>query len=102
MDKVVLLAVAGVTSLMAFVLGARAFGLPRTDLVCAVTRALEFVGATLIFFVANLGLTFAVLVAVRSLTPVFLPLYIASDLTLLPISLVQALVFEAWRGSSRS
>lgn len=101
MDKLVLFGVVGLTSFGAYVVGTRVFGLAGGRLGRAFGRAAGCIGTALVFFVLNLGAAFATLVALRSLRMFFVPLYIAADPTLLVLSLLQALVFEAWRGSPR-
>lgn len=101
MDKLVLFGVVGLTSVGAYVVGTRVFDLAGAGLGRAFGRAVGCIGTALVLFVLNLGVAFATLVAVRSLRMFFIPLYIAADPTLLVLSVLQALVFEAWRGSLR-
>jgi hypothetical protein len=68
----------------------------------AILDALECVGLTAAFFVANLALGALLTVAIRALTPLFVSLYLSGDVSLLVLSALQALVYQRWRGSSSS
>ncbi len=63
---------------------------------------LECVGLTLLFFGANLGVGVLAVLAARALTRGSVSLYLADDLILLPLSLLQALVFAWWRDGVRA
>lgn len=67
----------------------------------AAGRALECLGLTAVFFVANLALGSFVAGLVRTVTPAFVSLYLSTDVSLLVLSGVQALVFQHWRSASR-
>jgi hypothetical protein len=84
------------TSLAAYVIGARGLGLSRRGLRVAVGRMLECVGLTLVFFAANLALAMLLILAARRLTRGFVSLYLANDLALAGLSLLQALIFAWW------
>jgi len=84
------------TSIAAFLIGARGLGLPRRGLRMAAGRMLECVGLTLVFFAANLALAMLAILAARRLSRGFVSLYLANDLVLLGLSLLQALVFAWW------
>jgi hypothetical protein len=77
-------------------LGWRRLRLPPRALGSALGRALETLGATLVFFAANLGLSVIVALGVRSFTDGFLSLHQLSEWIMLSLSLLQALVFQAW------
>jgi hypothetical protein len=83
-------------------LGWRRLRLPPSALGSALGRALETLGATLVFFAANLGLSVTVALGVRSFTDDFLSLHQLSEWILLSLSLLQALVFQAWLESRGS
>lgn len=87
----------GITSLGGFLLGARAFGLSAGGLRAAVGKTLECVGLTIIFFLTNLLAGMAVVLLGRLLTRGFASLYLANDVTLLVLSLLQGLTFQWWR-----
>jgi hypothetical protein len=68
----------------------------------AVRDALECVGLTIVFFVANLALGALLTLVVRALTPLFVSLYLSADVSLLVLSALQALVYQRWRDGSPS
>lgn len=86
-----------VTSLAGYWLGRRALGLDRASLASALGSVLESLGASVIFFVANVLLGTLAAIAVRTLTSHFVGLYVFSDAILLPLSLLQGLAFWSWR-----
>lgn len=91
-----LLVLATITSAIAVAFGR------RRGIAClgaAVVVAVETIGAAVLFFVANVTIGIGLVLAARRLTPVYLTIYEVSDLVLLIISLLQALVFETWRRS---
>jgi hypothetical protein len=67
----------------------------------AAARALECVGLTAVFFAANLGLGAVVSFLIRAATPLFVSLYLSTDVSLLVLSALQALVFQHWLAGSR-
>jgi hypothetical protein len=87
------------TTIVAGWLGWSRLGLPLRALRGALGRALEALGATLVFFAANFGLSVVVALGVRSFTDGFLSLHELSDWIVLALSLLQALVFQEWRAS---
>jgi hypothetical protein len=60
-------------------------------------RAVEWVGLTVAFFAGNLSVGVALTLVVRSLTPLFLSLYLNADVSLLVLSALQAFVYQRWR-----
>ena len=99
MDKVFLLILLGLTSVGAYLLGKRR-GLSRSEFHQAVGRMLESIGTGLVFFLVNLGLGVSLILAIRTLTPWFVSLYLADNVVLLIFSLLQGLTFQWWRVSS--
>lgn len=67
----------------------------------AAGRALECVGLTAAFFAANLALGALVSFVIRAATPLFVSLYLSTDVSLLVLSALQALVFQHWLAASR-
>jgi len=90
----------GLTSAGACLAGARLLGVSRASLLPAGLRALEFVGISTAFFVVNVGLGLAIVLAVRGLTRGFLSAYVLGDSSLVLLSALQGLVFECWREKS--
>ena len=89
--------VAIVTSVIALTIGRARLGLPLARLGRATATAVELVGATVLFFAANVLLGWTVILLLRKVTPFYFSLYQVSDLMLLVLSLLQALTFELWR-----
>lgn len=95
-------ALAVLTSVGAYWIGRRLLGLPAPSLRPALARALQLVGMSVVFFLANLVVGLAVVAVVRGLTPGFLSVYLLSDVGLPLLSVLQGLVFECWRGGGTS
>jgi hypothetical protein len=101
MESVFILVVAGLTSVGAYVFGIAGLGLSASRLWLALGKACEWVGLTLGFGVVNLAVAMCAILAMRSLSGQFISLYMASDTTLLMLSWLQALTFQAWREGSQ-
>jgi hypothetical protein len=99
MDHVFLLLLVGTTSAAALLIGTRGLHLPRARLAAGFQRALELLGVSVLFFVVNLVVGLAVILAVRALTKQFLSAYLLNDMGLMVLSVVQGIVFECWRRS---
>ncbi len=97
MQDAFILGLVASTSILAYLVGTRGFRRPRRALGAAVGRMLECVGLTLVFFVANLAVALVATLAARWVTRGFVSLYLANDVVLLALSLLQALVFAWWR-----
>jgi hypothetical protein len=67
-----------------------------TALATAVQTVAECLGAALAFFVVNIAAGAVLILAVRSFTPLFIPLYVLGDLVLVAFSLLQGFVFQIW------
>lgn len=102
MESLFPLGLVGLTSLAAYLAGTHWLALSGRDLVAVAGRLLEWAGVTLVFFGINLGIGVLAILAIRTATGTFLPLYLANDVTLLVLSLLQALAFEWWRGQTAS
>ncbi len=90
-------AVVGITSLCTYFLGTRQLGLTRERLRAAAGRMLIYLGATVLFFGANLGAGVFVVLADRLLRLGFLSMYLSNDVSLLVLSAIQGLLFACWR-----
>ena len=101
MERILLFACLAVTSLAGYWLGRRALGFGHVSLAAVLGSALECLGASVIFLVANVLLGTLAALAVRTLTSHFVGLYVFSDAILLPLSLVQGLAFWSWRERAR-
>lgn len=89
--------VVGITSLLAMAILARG-GLARLG--AALGIVLEVIGATVVFFVANVTVGFALVLVARALSVFYTTLYDVTDLAVPILSFVQALTITAWRSRS--
>src|SRR5687767_9242073 len=101
MELAFLLGVPVLTSLLAYAAGRRWLGLSSDHLSAAVARLLELLGIGLLFLVLNLAVGVMVILSLRTLTPVFLSIYLLNDLSLVGLSVVQGLLFECWRARAQ-
>jgi hypothetical protein len=97
MKSLVLLLPVCATSLALYAFGRSVLGYERPALSRLLASTLESVGLIALFFIANTLIGVLVVIAVRTLTPLFLSVYHFSEQTLIPLSLIQALAFLAWR-----
>jgi hypothetical protein len=72
-------------------------GWPRRRLGFAVGKALETLGIAAVFLFLNLGLGFCLALLTRAVAGSFVSLYVNDDVTIVILSLLQALVFQWWR-----
>lgn len=63
----------------------------------AVARSLEAIGAACLFFIGNLAVAVALVLAARRAGLESLSLYMAGDVILLLLSLAQGIMLVAWR-----
>jgi fructose-specific phosphotransferase system IIC component len=83
-----------VTSAIGIALGYRA-GIARLG--AAVVFAVETVGAVVLILVANLAIGATLVLVLRRLDVYYTTLYEIADVSLVILSLLQALLFQAWR-----
>jgi hypothetical protein len=100
MEQVFIPILLGVTSVGAYLLGARGLKLPGRGIRRAINKMLECLGMTLVFLGVNITVGVIVILAARAMTGGFVSLYLAADGTLLPLSLIQGLTFQWWRDLS--
>ncbi len=93
----ILLVLFGCTSLGAYLVGTRGFGLSKERFQAAVGRMLTCLGTTLIFFGVNLGVGILVVLTARALPLGFLSMYLNTDVSLLVLSAIQGVTFACWR-----
>ncbi len=98
MRQVFILLVVGLTTAGAYWVGTRGLSLSAAGLRVAFGRMLECVGMTVIFFVANLAVAVTVIFVTRVLAGKFASIYLATDASLLVLSLLQGLMLQCWRG----
>ena len=96
METRAILALAALTSLLAYGWGAWRRGLPPGRLPRAAGQMLEGVGASLVFLGLNLAVAAAVVVALR-LRGTFASFYALEDPSILVLALLQGLAYQAWR-----
>jgi hypothetical protein len=101
MDHTFILILTGLTSVGAYIVGVKWLRLPRYGLWLALGKTCEALGLMLVFFLLNLIVGVSVVFAGRFFMGTFVSLYHVSDVTLLALSLLQALAFLAWRADSR-
>jgi hypothetical protein len=91
-----LLTVVAFTSLVAAIVLVRG---GVAGLGAAIGTVLEVIGATVLFFVVNLTAGVALVLVARSLSIFYTTLYEVTDVTVLILSLLQALTLTVWRQS---
>jgi len=97
MQVVFILALIAVTSVAAYLVGRRRLGLAPGGLPSAAARLLECLGLAVVFLLGNQALGVAVIVATRAATGGFVSLYLVDDVSLVVLSVCQALLFAWWR-----
>ncbi len=97
----VILLLAGLTSIGMYVLGSKWLGYAQDTLGAAVTKVVECIGVVLAFFLVNLAAGLLIVLAARHLMGGFVSLYLVGDVTLLVLSLLQGLTFQFWREFSQ-
>ena len=88
----------GLTSLAAYLAGARWRALSRVGLPAAVRATLETVGLAVLFMAGNLVLAALGVALARLLTGRFVAVYAIDDLALTGASVLQAILFRWWLG----
>jgi hypothetical protein len=100
-EQVFVPAVIAVSTALGVAVATRRFGWPARTLLSAWGKALECVGAAVVFCVLNAAVGAALILAGRALSGRFVSLYLGADHTLLAASALQAVLFQWWRESSR-
>jgi hypothetical protein len=96
MESYFVLLLALCTSAGLVVIGRTRFRLPLAGLRAAGGLMLAWLGLTAVCFAGNVLVGMTVAHFVRTLTPLFVSLYLPNDLTLLMLSALQALLFQRW------
>ena len=96
MQSLILISIVVVSTLAALVATVRSGFVPRDGWRPALWTALGLIGASAVFFVLNLTIGVAAILLVRSVTPLFVSIYVLNDVTLVGLSLLQGLVFGVW------
>lgn len=63
----------------------------------AVRLTLELAGIATLFLLGNIALGLAIILGLRSVTPIFVSVYVLNDTALLALSALQGAVFFCWR-----
>jgi hypothetical protein len=92
------LALVLLTSVAAYLVGVRRWGLARPELASAVRALLETIGISAVFLVANLGLAVVVVFTIRASSGQFVSVYAVDDMALAGASLLQGFLFRWWWG----
>ena len=100
MEGLFILLLVGLTSVGAYWVGAKGFGLSGRGLRRAVERVLECGGMMLVFLVGNLAAGMITILAARAVTQQFVSLYLIDDEALVVLSLLQGFAFQCWRDAS--
>jgi len=93
-----ILIVVTATSVGAYLFATRRLGLAPSSLRIATLRTTEILGTVLLFFMVDLAVGIAAILALRATTGWFLSVYLLNDLSLPLLSGLQALLFDSWRG----
>ena len=93
----ILITIAVLTSIGAYLVGSRWLGLSRRGLRKAASRVLETIGLAIVFLAVNLAATLALVGAVRLMTGIFVSPYVTDDVTWLGLALLQGLTMQWWR-----
>ena len=97
MDQFFILLLTAATSAGLYLLGVRKLGFP-TSISTGIGRTLETIGVAVLFFGANILITFVFVLGLRAIG-IFVSLYLGADSTLIGMSLLQGVVFQFWRYS---
>jgi hypothetical protein len=100
MAGVYVLVLCGLSSAAAVWLGRRR-GLRAAALLDALGHCLECVGLAVVLLAANVALGMAIVLGLRVLSGRFLSLYANADITLLVLSLLQAIALSSWWRTER-
>ncbi|MFZ1060393.1 MAG: hypothetical protein WAP47_14500 [Candidatus Rokuibacteriota bacterium] len=96
MAAFLILAVVGATSLGSYFVARRWLRLRPSAFCGAWARALECMGLTLVFLAANLAVGVLLVLGYRGLTGRFLTIYAINDITLVLLSILQAILLRWW------
>ena len=100
MEQVFSLVLVGFTSVGAYLFGTRVAGLSVRAIRKAAGKMFECFGVSLVFFVVNLSAGMIGILVARALTREFVSLYMAADVTVLVLSVLQGHAFVWWRDLS--
>jgi len=96
-QQALLLLVICLTSAGAYLIGTRRWALPRDRVGRAIVGMFQVAGTAMAFFVLNVTIGLAVILLIRS-RGIFVSVYLLNDTYLPILSVIQAVIFECWRG----
>lgn len=99
MGSLLLVGIVALTSLGAYLLVRRRLGLRRDRLPGAIAETLECIGLAIVFLAVNLAAGMGIILGLRALSGQFVSVYGLSDISLIGLSLLQALILQSWRRS---
>lgn len=97
MIEAFILVLIGLTSVGAYLIGAKGLGLSRGAVSTAILKTLECGGVMFVFLIGNVAASVIVVLAVRIFTRKVVSLYMIGDEAFLVLSLLQGLAFQWWR-----
>ena len=100
MRFLLILGFVALTSVGAYLYGKGVLRLSNRELFTACKTMLGCVWLSFVFFVLNLLVAFAGILASRVAFGRFVSIYNLSDITLLILSLLQGIMFQLWRGET--
>jgi hypothetical protein len=98
MAPLFLLVVAALTSAGACAVGVRWLSLRPDQLRPAVLALCQVAGVAVAFLALNVALGLAIVLLARGVVGVFVSVYVLDDVYLPLLSVIQAVIFESWRG----
>jgi hypothetical protein len=98
MKPLFLLVVVALTSVGACVVGVRRLGLRPHRLRAAVASTCQLAGVAIVFLALNVALGLAAVFFARGVLRIFVSVYVLNDAYLPLLSVIQAVIFESWRG----
>jgi len=98
MKPIFLLVVVALTSVGACAVGVRRLGLRPDRLRTAVASTCQLAGVVIVFLALNVALGLAAVFLARGVLRIFVSVYVLNDAYLPILSVIQAVIFESWRG----
>jgi hypothetical protein len=96
MAQILIVTVFLTTTITAYVLMRGLRGYKSRSFREAFQITLECIGTCVAFLIVNVGLSVALVLLVRGITPWFISLYSAADTLLVGLSILQGFVFQIW------
>jgi hypothetical protein len=98
MKPLFLLVVVALTSMGGCAVGIRRLGLRPDRLRAAIASTCQLAGMAIVFLALNVALGLAAVFLARGVLRVFVSVYVLNDAYLPLLSVIQAVIFESWRG----